>query len=108
MMNNNQLRLKTVKLLRRFISPLTDEGLLSVAEEKIILTNLKYLAEHGELKPAVKTKLIDQKDAAAMLGIGHSNFNKLEKEGVFPFSRRMIGSAVRYRNTDIIDFIMAK
>lgn len=42
-----------------------------------------------------------------MLGISHSNFKKLEAEGAFPFKRRMVGSAVRYKNTDILDFILA-
>ena len=42
-----------------------------------------------------------------MLGISHSNFKKLEAEGTFPFKRKMVGSAVRYRNTDVIDYIVS-
>ena len=42
-----------------------------------------------------------------MLGISHSNFKKLEAEGAFPFKRKMVGSAVRYRNTDVIDYIIS-
>lgn len=102
----NSLRPRTVKLLKRFITPLTDEGLITAVEEKVILSNLKHLAEKGELKPIITPKLIDQKEAAAMLGIGHSNFKKLESGGQFPFKRKMVGSAVRYRNTDIVEFIM--
>lgn len=103
----NTLRKRTVKLVKRFITPLTDEGLITVAEEKIIFTNLKHLADKGELKPVIIPKLINQKEAAEMLGIGHSNFKKLEAENKFPFKRKMVVSAVRYRNTDIIDFIMS-
>ena len=44
---------------------------------------------------------------ADMLGISLSNFKKLEAEGAFPFKRRMVGSAVRYRNTDIVKFILS-
>ena len=106
-MNQVTIRPRTVKLLARFIRPLTDEGIILISEEKSILSNLKHLAEKGEVLPAVIPKLIDQRQAAEMLGIGHSNFKKLETEGAFPFKRRMVGSAVRYKNTDIIKFIMA-
>ena len=61
--------------------------------------------DSSRLKPVIVPKLIDQKEAAEMLGIGHSNFKRLESEGAFPFQRKMVGSAVRYRNTDIIDYI---
>ena len=57
--------------------------------------------------PAIVPKLIDQTEAATMLGISLANFKKLEREDAFPFKRRMVGSAVRYRNTDVIAFIMA-
>ncbi|MEI6054411.1 MAG: hypothetical protein WCR55_00005 [Lentisphaerota bacterium] len=103
---NNLIRLKTVKLLARFIKPLTEEGLITVPEQNEILAQLKYLAEKGTQMPAITPKLIDQAEASEMLGIGISNFKKLEKEGAFPFNRKMVGSAVRYRNTDIIDFLI--
>ena len=106
-MNHLIIRPRTVKLLAKFIRPLTDEGVILNSEEKTILSNLKHLAEKGELLPAVIPKLIDQKQAAEMLGIGHSNFKKLEAEDAFPFKRRMVGSSVRYKNTDVIKFIMA-
>ena len=61
--------------------------------------------EHGTLKPAIVPKLIDQKSAAELLGIGLSNFKRLEAEGAFSFKRKMVGSSVRYRNTDVIDYI---
>ena len=48
------------------------------------------------------------KEAASMLGIGLSNFKKLESEGRFPFKRKMVGSSVRYRNTDVYQFICAE
>lgn len=103
----NIIRLKTVKLLARFIKPLTEEGLITVPEQNEILAQLKHLAEKGEVIPTILPKLIDQAEAAEILAIGISNFKKLEKEEAFPFKRRMVGSAVRYRNTDIINFIMA-
>ena len=102
------IRPKTVKLLSRLIRPWVDEGVILVSEEKTIIANIKHIAEKGSLAPAVIPKLIDQREAAEMLSLGHSNFKKLEKEGAFPFQRKMVGSSVRYRNTDIIDFIMIK
>ena len=67
----------------------------------------RLLAEHGTTKPVIIPKLIDQKEVAEMLGIGYSNFKKLEAEGAFPFKRKMVGSSVRYRNIDVIDYLLA-
>lgn len=108
MKQNTKIRPKTVKLIARFIRPLTDEGLITVPEQNEILANLKYLSERDELMPAVVPKLIDQTAAAEILGVSLSNFKKLEREGALTFKRRMVGSAVRYRNTDILEYIMAE
>ena len=100
------IRPKTVKLISRFLRPLTEEGLISVPEQNEIIAQLKHLADRGEPMPVVVPKLIDQTEAATMLGISLANFKKLEREGAFSFNRRMVGSAVRYRNTDVVNFIM--
>ena len=106
-MNTQIIRPKTVGLLARLIKPFTDEGVIFVKEEQEILKNLRYLSQKGTLSPAITPKLIDMKAAAEMLGLGISNFKKLEKEGAFPFKRKMVGSSVKYRNTDIINYIMS-
>ncbi len=106
MNTHSQIRPKIVKLISRLLRPLTEEGVLSVSEEKEILTNLKHLADKGTLAPPIVPKLVDMNQAAEMLGIGISNFKKLERDGAFPFKRRLVGSSVRFRNTDIIEFIM--
>ena len=85
--------------------PIAEEGIISLPEYHEAISQLTSLAEHGRLKPVIVPNLIDQKEAAEMLGIGHSNFKRLESEGSFPFKRKMVGSAVRYRNTDIIEYI---
>ena len=103
----NIVKPRTVKLIARFIRPLCEEGLLSVPEMNEILGNLKSLAAKGEMLPAVQPKLIDQREAAEMLSVGLSNFKKLEKSGMIPFKRKMVGSAVRYRNTDVIAYLLA-
>ncbi|MDD5596708.1 MAG: hypothetical protein PHV82_02105 [Victivallaceae bacterium] len=104
-MKHSTLRPRTVKLISRLIKPLTEEGLILVSEEQTITSNLKHLAEKGDLLPPVMPKLVDQRFAADLLSVSLSNFKKLERDNAFPFKRRMVGSAIRYRNTDIIAFI---
>jgi len=103
---NTTIRPKTVKLIARFIRPLAEEGLITVPEVQEIIANLKHLAEKGETMPMIQPKFIDQLAAAEMLGLGHSNFKKLEKENAFPFKRKMVGSAVRYLNIDLLKYMM--
>ena len=45
------------------------------------------------------------KEAADMLGISLASFKNLEAE--FPFKRKLVGHSVRFRNTDIIRYIVA-
>ena len=106
-MINNSIRTRTVKLIARIVKPFVEEGVILVSEEKEILKNLRHLATKGSLPPVITPKLIDQKEAAKMLCLSHSNFKKLEKENAFSFKRKMVGSAVRYRNIDIITYIMS-
>ena len=104
---NTNIRPQTVRLIKRILTPLMEEGLIPVPELNEVIGNLKHLSEKGELLPAIMPKLIDQEEAASMLGVGLSNFKKLEREGAFSFKRKMMGSSVRYRNTDVINFILA-
>lgn len=105
---NTPIRPKVITLLAKFLKPLTDEGLIYVEEKNIIVSNLQYLSRHGKLLPVVVPKLIDQKSVSEMLGISLSNFQKLEKEGHFEawFKRKYVGSAIRYKNTDIVKYIL--
>ena len=105
---NTTLRSRTVKLIARVIRPFVEEGIIQVNEENFLLANLKHLAAKGELTPEIMPKLIDQTEAADMLGLGLSNFKKLEKGNAFSFKRRMVGSSVRYRNVDVIRYILAE
>ena len=106
-MNTTQISMQTVRCFKRIMRPLAEDGIIPLPEYHEVISQLTSLAEHGILKPTVVPKLIDQREAAEMLGISHSNFKKLEAEGAFPFHRKMVGSAVRYRNTDIIDYIVS-
>lgn len=102
------INLSTVKLIKRFLLVLCDTNVIKFEEMNTIVSELKHLAEKCELKPAIMPKLIDQKEVAELLGISLANFKKLEKEGAFPFKRKMVGSSVRYLNIDIHRFILSE
>lgn len=106
-MNNINITMKTVRFFKRIMRPVAEEGIIPLAEYNEAISQLTSLAEHGTPKPTVIPKLLDQRQVAEMLGIGLSNFKKLESDGAFPFKRRMVGSSVRYRNTDVVDYICA-
>ena len=105
-MNTTQISMQIVRYFKRNMRPIAEDGIIPLPEYHEASSQLTSLAEHGILKPTIVPKLIDQREAAEMLGIGLSNFKKLEGEGAFPFKRKMVGSSVRYRNTDIIDYIV--
>ena len=72
-----------------------------------VMSNLRHLAQKGEMLPDVIPKLIDQKEAAEMLGVSFAHFRNLERDGVFPFKRRKVGTAVRYYNIDVYKYILS-
>ena len=104
---NSHIHPRTVSLISKILRPWIEEGVVSVPESREIIAQLRHLSQKGEELPAVVPKLVDQKEAAQMLGIGVSNFKKLEGQEAFPFKRRMVGTSVRYRNTDIVKFILS-
>ena len=55
--------------------------------------------------PDVVPRLITMEEAAQMLGISLANFKK--QEPYLPFKRKYVGHGVRYRNTDVIRFILS-
>jgi len=103
-----KIRSQSVKLITRFLRIMSDTDLIPVPECNTIISNLKHLAEKGEPMPEVTPRLLTILEVCELLNIGVSNFKTLEKDGAFPFKRRKIGGAVRYRNTDVIRFIMSE
>ena len=102
-----RLRMQTVQLTCRLLAQLLFSGLVTVGELSIIRKNLTALAKIGELAPVIKPKLLTPPEAAELLSISYSQFRALEKEGVFPFRRRMLGNkTVRYLNTEILDYML--
>lgn len=105
---DERLRLQTVKLICCLLTPLLDSGLVTAGELSLVRKNLTALAKTGELAPAIPPRLLTGPEAAEMLSVSYSQFRALEKEGAFPFRRRLIGGkTVRYLNTEIIDYIVA-
>jgi predicted DNA-binding transcriptional regulator AlpA len=104
----NNIKLSTVKLIRRLLQTFVDVDVITVSEMNFVVSNLRHIAEKGELKPIVIPKLISQSNVSDYLGISLANFKKLEREGAFSFKRKMLGSSVRYRNTEVIEFILSK
>lgn len=109
-MNETPIRSRTVSLIGKLLKPLADEGLLSVAEYREVIANLKHLASKGTLCPRIAPRLLNQREVAEMLGVSLANWKKIEREGHVDIPRRRIGSSssVRYRNTDVIKLIMAE
>lgn len=99
-----QIRITTVNVISKLLNSLTDVDVLSVPEKREIVAQLRNLAHNGTPLPIVVPKLIDQCEAAEMLGISLSNFKKQEQ--YLPFKRKMVGHGVRYRNTDVVRFIL--
>jgi len=105
-MHANNLRPATARLVTRLIAPLLDSGLVTNTEYDAIYQNLAYLAKKGEQMPTIPPRLITGQEAAEILGISFSQFRTLEREGAFPFQRRIVGERnVRYRNTDIYAYM---
>jgi len=101
------IKIKNVKLVSRILKPWCDEGMVSVPEYNEIVSQLKSLAEKGEILPAIQPRLVNQDEVAEMLGISKANFKAMERDGKIPIPRRMVGSSVRYRLTDVVMYINA-
>ena len=99
------IRNQTVTLIGKILHPLTESNLIPFPEYREIVAQLRHLANKGEPMPDVVPKLITMDEAAQMLGISLANFKK--QEPYLPFKRKYVGHGIRYRNTDIIRFILS-
>ena len=105
-MQNQQIRLKTINLLSRIIKPFIEEGIIAQTEANTIIANLKNICKNDSPIKEIEPKLLSQKEVADMLGIGFSNFRKLESLGEFSFRRKNIHGSVRYLNLDVIEYML--
>ena len=104
-MNEKLIRYQTVVLIGKILHPLTESNLIPFPEYREIIAQLKHIAAKGDQLPVVVPKLITMEEAAQMLGISLANFKK--QEPFLPFKRKYVGHGVRYRNTDVIKFILS-
>ena len=104
-MEINHVRPKVAKLTARLLYPLVDEGIISNAEYSKVCQNIRSLTKDEALAPAVSPKLLNQAEVSEMLGIGLSNFKRLEAEGEIKIPRRMVGKSVRYKNMDVLAYM---
>ena len=101
------IRPSAMPAIRKMLQIYMEHGIVTVDEYNTIVSELGYIAKHGERKPAVTPRLVTPEEAAEVLSISYSQFRALEKEGTFPFRRRMIGGkTVRYLNTEILDYML--
>jgi len=107
MQGSKLLRPKTVSLINNLLQPWIKEGVIARIEANFIISNLKNLVKRNELQPIIPPKLLNQQEVSDMLSLGLSNFKKLEKQGIFPFKRKLLGGSVRYCNLDVFDFVKA-
>ena len=89
-MNDVSISMKTVRMFKRIMRPIAEEGIIPLAEYNEATSQLTSLAEHGTLKPVIPPRLINTKEASEILGIDLSNFKKLESEGRFPLNGRWL------------------
>ncbi len=106
MQTGNPIRPKTVTLIGKLLRPFIEENIILNTESQEIVKQLRYLSEHNKQYPIEKPRLIDRTEASQMLGLGLSNFKKLEKENAFPFKSRKLGNSIKYFNQSIIEYIV--
>jgi predicted DNA-binding transcriptional regulator AlpA len=101
----SKLRMKTVQLVKSILKPLMTSSVIDFEEYQMMAAAITDLAKYGKPATSVQLRLLNQQEVADLLGIGLSNFQKLEGEGLFPFKRVMIQKSVRYRSTDIDEYM---
>ena len=87
-MNEFPITMNTVRYFKRIMRPLAEDGIIPLPEYNEAISQLTSLAEHGCRKPVILPKLVDQRQAAEMLGIGYSNFKKLKQVAHFRLSEK--------------------
>lgn len=103
---NTRLRPRTVTFLSKLLTPLAEEGVLSTAEMKLIISELTYLAKNGKRQPPIKPRLMDRRETAEILGISLAHFYNLMKQGILPLKRKKLGGNIRYNSVEVAGLIL--
>ena len=93
-----------VALILRVARVFVEEGNLAQSDYNTIAEELKHLAKTGKPKPSIIPRLLSSAEVADLLGLGLSNFKKIE--ATLPFKRRMVGGSVKFCNIDTYNFIV--
>ena len=106
MTQTNRLSLSEhgVALILRVARVFVEEGNLAQSDYNAIAEQLRHLAKTGVPKPAIMPRLLSSADVAELLGLGVSNFKKIEAS--LPFKRRMVGGSVKFCNIDVYNYII--
>ena len=83
-MNEIQITLETVRMFKRIMRPIAEEGIVPLPEYHEAISQLTSLAEHGRLKPVIVPKLIDQKEAAECWALGTAISSGWNRKELFP------------------------
>lgn len=102
------LRSETVKLIKDLLKPWVERDVVTAEEATLLTAQMKAIKSTGGIVEPVVPKLLDQDEVSQLLGMGKSQFRKLEKEGCFPFKRKTMGTSVKYRNIEVYHYIMAE
>ena len=93
-----------VALILRVARVFVEEGNLTQSDYNTIAEQLRHLAKTGAPKPAITPRLLSSNEVAELLGLGLSNFKKIEN--TLPFKRRMIGGSIKFSNIDVYNYII--
>ncbi len=104
MTQTNRLSEHGVALILRVARVFVEEGNLAQSDYNAIAEQLRHLAKTGVPKPAITPRLLSSADVAELLGLGLSNFKKIEAS--LPFKRRMVGGSVKFCNIDVYNYII--
>ena len=104
MTQTNRLSEHGVALILRVARVFVEEGNLAQSDYNAIAEQLRHLAKTGVPKPAITPRLLSSADVAELLGLGLSNFKKIEAS--LPFKRRMVGGSVKFCNVDVYNYIL--
>ena len=76
-----KISFQTVKLVRRVLLPWMEEDVISNAEYREVIRQLKHLSEKETFAPDVPNRLIDRRELCELLCLSLSNLKRLEKSG---------------------------
>ena len=93
-----------VALILRVARVFVEEGNLAQSDYYTIAEQLKHLAKTGTPTPAITPRLLSSAEVADLLGLGISNFKKIEH--TLPFKRRMVSGSVKFCNIEVYNYIV--